>query len=112
MVDQFYQKVGEDALLGPVFNDFAKVDWSSHLPIMYGFWNNILNGTGEYSGRPFPKHIPLPIDAAHFERWITLFHQNMNELFQGNNAEMLKQRAVSIGHVFLSKLNHFKQSNT
>jgi hemoglobin len=32
MVDEFYDKVKSDALLGP---DFSHVDWPHHLPIMY-----------------------------------------------------------------------------
>lgn len=109
MVDTFYHKVQNDELIGPVFNDIAKVDWESHLPIMYGFWTNILLGTGEYNGRPFPKHIPLPIGKEHFDRWIALFHENMDEHFHGKNADLIKQRAVNIGGVFHSKLKYFKQ---
>jgi hemoglobin len=29
--------------------------------------------TGQYHGRPVPAHRPLPINAAHFDRWLGLF---------------------------------------
>ena len=29
--------------------------------------------TGQYHGRPVPAHTPLPINAAHFDRWLALF---------------------------------------
>ena len=35
LVDEFYKKANKDPLLGPVFNDIAKVNWEKHLPIMY-----------------------------------------------------------------------------
>ncbi|MBC6608077.1 group III truncated hemoglobin, partial [Hymenobacter sp. BT188] len=39
LVDTFYNKVNADALLAPVFNEFAHVDWPVHLPRMYDFWS-------------------------------------------------------------------------
>lgn len=110
MVDLFYDKVNQDEVLGPVFNDFARVDWNKHLPIMYRFWNTLLLYTQEYKGSPFDKHIPLPISAEHFERWVNLFHQNMDELFEGEVANQAKQRATSIAYTFRVKLEQIKQA--
>ena len=104
LVDGFYAKVGQDALLGPVFNDVAHVDWPRHLPVMYDFWSSLLLGTTRYHGRPFPKHVPLPIDAAHFQRWVALFEANVNELFVGTRAEEAKVRARGIATLFEHRL--------
>lgn len=106
MVDSFYKKVNQDSLLSPIFNDFAGVDWQLHLPKMYLFWGKMLLGKSGYEGRPFPPHLPLPIDATHFERWVSLFVQNIDELFIGEVAEMAKIRATSIAQIFQNKL-HF-----
>lgn len=35
LVDTFYDAVRADRILGPIFNDTAKVDWGVHLPKMY-----------------------------------------------------------------------------
>jgi len=105
MVDSFYKKVNQDELLSPVFNEIAKIDWDSHLPIMYGFWRNILFSTGEYAGRPFVKHAPLPINDIHFERWLALFNENLNELFEGPKTEEARFRAKTIGAIFSAKMN-------
>ncbi|MDP4662110.1 MAG: group III truncated hemoglobin [Salibacteraceae bacterium] len=110
MVDCFYQKVNEDELLGTIFNGIAKVNWDSHLSIMYGFWNNILFSTGEYNGRPFPKHLALPLTDALFDRWLLLFNQNLDELFNGPNTEIARSRAASIAAVFNAKYKHFKSN--
>ena len=41
MVDAFYQKVKQDPLLAPVFNEKI-ADWGPHLDTMYRFWNAAL----------------------------------------------------------------------
>ncbi len=73
MVDYFYDKVKSDALIGPIFNDTAKVNWEEHLPKLNHFWEDLLLGTNQYHGRPFPPHIPLNLKIEHFERWLLLF---------------------------------------
>ncbi|MFT5724377.1 MAG: hemoglobin [Bacteroidia bacterium] len=111
MVDSFYEKVNQDALLSPVFNDFAQVDWVSHLPRMYTFWESILFSTGTYQGQPFQKHIPLPVSVAHFDRWIALFVDNLDSHFIGEKAELAKHRAKTIAHIFKTKLKHLKKTS-
>ena len=73
-VDTFYKKVNKDELLSRIFNAIAKVHWESHMPTMYAFWTSLLLDAGIYSGRPFPKHLSLPIKQEHFDRWMELFH--------------------------------------
>ncbi|MBD2722339.1 group III truncated hemoglobin [Hymenobacter armeniacus] len=104
LVDTFYAKVNQDALLDPIFNGFAQVDWPRHLPNMYDFWSGLLLGTGRYRGRPFPKHVPLPIDASHFQRWVALFLMTVDELFAGPTAEEAKLRGQAIAQVFEARL--------
>lgn len=100
LVDAFYSRVQADALLRPVFNDVARVDWATHLPTMYDFWSSVLLGTSRYKGRPFAKHFPLPIGAAHFRQWLALFSASVDELFAGPKAADAKARAQSIGALF------------
>ena len=104
LVDTFYDHVNADPLLAPVFNEFAQVNWPAHLPRMYDFWSGLLLHTSRYQGQPFRKHIPLPIGGAHFERWLTLFHRTVDELFAGPVAEEARLRAQSIAHVFEARL--------
>ena len=73
LVDRFYGKVRCDALLGPIFNDVAQVDWPAHMATLYSLWETMLLGTGTYRGAPFPKHAVLPVEKAHFDRWLELF---------------------------------------
>lgn len=105
LVDSFYSKVRLDELIGPIFNDVAKVDWDEHLPKLYNFWEDLLFGTDNYSGRPFPPHMKLGLKPEHFERWLQLFDQTVDEKFTGLKAEEIKARAHRIAHNFTLNLN-------
>jgi hemoglobin len=104
LVDSFYKKVNADSLLGPVFNDEAQTDWSTHLPKMYSFWGTQLIGTMDYKGQPFPPHMRVVIDPRHFERWLRLFTETLDELFEGDIAELAKYKAQNIARIFQYKL--------
>jgi hemoglobin len=104
LVNSFYDKVVLDDLLAPVFNEQARVDWKDHMPRMYDFWDTLLLGSNNYKGQPFPPHALLRIDKSHFDRWIQLFTQTLDEHFAGLTAEMAKQKARNIGAVFSVKL--------
>jgi hemoglobin len=79
LVRRFYAKVREDAVLGPIFD--AKIhDWEPHLERMCAFWSSVALMTGRYHGSPMTKHMPLPIDAAHFDRWLALFEKTAGEI--------------------------------
>ena len=104
LVDTFYDKVNQDALLAPVFNEHARVNWEKHLPIMYRFWSSILLGTASYNGQPFPKHAFLPVNQEHFARWLQLFYETITENFRGPVAEEAKWRAANIARIFSNKI--------
>lgn len=104
MVDEFYARVNKDPLLSPVFNDYAGVDWDSHLPKMYKFWNSIVLGIPGYKGQPFPVHAKLPVHNEHFARWVRLFKENIDMNFEGPNAEQAKGRAEYIATIFQYKM--------
>src|SRR4051812_45071166 len=104
LVDRFYGKVNRDALLAPIFNEVAGVDWPSHLTTLYAFWESMLLGTGTYQGAPFPKHSVLPVEKAHFDRWLELFLTTVDENFSGPKAEEAKGRALSIADTFARRM--------
>ena len=111
LVDGFYTKVREDDLLAPVFNARIEDRWPQHLEKMYTFWQTTLLGEHTYSGRPFPPHATLPVGHQHFERWIKLFVQTVDELFAGEKAAEAKWRASKIAEMFEMKVHHFQKNN-
>ncbi|WP_207512511.1 group III truncated hemoglobin [Longitalea luteola] len=108
LVDSFYNKVRADETIGYLFNDVARVNWEHHLPRMYDFWENILFQTGSFKGNPMVVHTQLhqksPLNKAHFDRWQQLFMATVDELFDGEKAEIIKQRARSIATMMLIKV--------
>ena len=72
LVHGFYADVRADPLLAPIFAAIVE-DWAPHLAQMCAFWSSVVLMTGRYHGRPMEKHLPLPIAAAHFDRWLALF---------------------------------------
>lgn len=104
MVNLFYDEVKKDDLLGGIFHAVIGNNWETHLEKMYRFWEQLLFHQPLYHGRPFDKHVDLPVKPEHFERWIGLFNQSINSRFNGPNADLAKERAASIAAIFMHKL--------
>jgi len=75
----FYARVREDPMIGPVFAARIR-DWEPHLQRMCASWSSVTLMTGCYHGQPMQKHLPLPVDARHFDRWLALFEATAREL--------------------------------
>ena len=106
LVLSFYDKVKVDEQIGFIF---SRVDWEKHLPVMFNFWENTLFYTGGYTGNPVEAHRRIhsfvPLKEEHFQRWISLFTATVDELFEGEKAELAKQRAVSIATILRIKIS-------
>lgn len=79
LVRGFYERVREDAVLGPIFAARIEV-WEPHLEQMFAFWSSVALMSGRYHGQPMAKHLPLPVDARHFDRWLALFERTAHDL--------------------------------
>ena len=108
MVRRFYADVAQDGLLGPVFNDVARVDWSEHLPKLTAFWCRALLGITGYAGNPYRAHALIhaqrPFTPAHFERWLTLFHDTVELGWIGPRATAALELASNVARVHSHQL--------
>jgi len=95
LVHAFYETVRADPLLGPIFQARIR-DWPVHLDRMCAFWSSVMLMTGRYHGRPMEKHQPLPIDAAHFDRWLELFRRTAQAVCPPAHAALFIERASRI----------------
>jgi len=95
LVRAFYDKVRVDPVLGPIFDARIK-DWEPHLQQMFAFWSSVALMSGRYHGTPMVKHVPLPVDAAHFDRWLDLFETTANEVCPPEAAAHFVERARRI----------------
>ena len=107
----FYSKALADNVIGHIFTDIAKLDLAEHLPVITDFWEMLLFGNGnfqkKYGRSPMQKHVELNekirLEKLHFERWLKLFSETIDENFQGFYAGLAKQRAVSIAQTMILK---------
>jgi hemoglobin len=108
LVTKFYEKVIADPLIGPIFTEVVQVNWEKHLPVMFNFWENALFYTGNYSGNPMMSHQRLneifPLQEQHFNQWVLLFTETVDELFEGEKANLAKQKALSISTILRIKI--------
>jgi hemoglobin len=97
LVDSFYARVRLDPELAPVFLRAIPGDWQPHLTKMYAFWSSVMLTSGRYKGNPVVKHLALPgIQPALFERWLTLFNETCDELFDAGISEEFRGKAARI----------------
>ena len=95
LVRRFYRNVRKDAVLGPIFE--ARItDWEPHLARMTAFWSSVALLSGRYHGRPMDAHLPLPIDARHFDIWLGIFEQTAHDVCQPEAAAHFIERARRI----------------
>lgn len=94
MVETFYTRVREDALLSPVFERRLSGSWPEHLDRMVDFWSSVLLATGRYRGNPKARHHGIEeMRAEHFDRWLELFEEVLHEVFPEHVAEDMLWRA-------------------
>jgi hemoglobin len=101
LVDTFYTRASKDELLAPIFEGRMS---HHHLDPLYRYWQTILLEEKTYEGIPFPKHSDLPLTHHHFDRWLSLFHQTIDDLFTGPRADTAKFRAIRMSEVFRFKM--------
>jgi hemoglobin len=108
LVNTFYDSIKQNKILGYIFTDVAKVDWDTHLPKMYSFWESILLDSHSYNGNPMVKHIALSkitsITDVEFSEWMSVFTIAVDELFEGEKANEAKLRAGNIARLMLHKI--------
>ena len=107
MVDTFYNKVREDELLKDIFNNVIQDKWPIHIEKMYRFWQTVLLEEHTYSGSPFVPHAKLPVDKAHFERWLLLFNETIDNLFKGEKAQRAKWQGERMAEMFHHKIQYY-----
>ncbi len=109
VVTLFYDKVKNDKEIGFFFTQVVKINWETHLPVMCSFWENVLFFTGNYDGDPLTTHRNVHqkyrTGATHFQRWLALFVQSVDDLYEGAKAEAMKEHARKIAAVMLKNID-------
>lgn len=109
LIHTFYDTIMDDEEIGYFFTEVVSLDLKHHLPKIADFWETTLFHTAKYKGNPLIPHLAMhqksTMTKAHFDRWVKVFCETVDELFTGSMAETAKQRAQSIATVMLIKIN-------
>jgi hemoglobin len=97
LVDRFYDRIREHPVLGPVFESRVR-DWTAHKHRLTAFWCSTALRTGSYRGNPMAMHRELPVDAGHFEHWLSLWRDTVGETLPEAAAGHMTELAERIGH--------------
>lgn len=110
LVDRFYERVQLDPQIGPVFNE-AIEDWPAHLALLKNFWASVLLGAGLYRGNPLATHLKLPLEPAHFQRWLELFAQTAKEVMAPEDAELIIRKSQQIARNFQAVIAYQREQD-
>tara|TARA_R110002072_G_scaffold7503_2_gene40638 strand:+ start:391174 stop:391554 length:381 start_codon:yes stop_codon:yes gene_type:complete len=114
LVNSFYEKVREDKTIGYIFTEVAAVNWDTHLPKMYQFWETVLLGKMSFKGNPMETHIQLSkkteMEQKHFDSWLGMWCETIDEHFKGEIAEDAKKRGHNIAGLMLYKIGNVQKA--
>lgn len=109
LIRTFYGRVRQHREIGPFFNETI-TDWTEHINKLSDFWETNLFFKKAYKGNPLQAHISVDnnfdnsIEQAHFGNWLELWFSTIDDLFQGENAHLAKERARSMAHMIFIRL--------
>jgi hemoglobin len=118
IISVFYERTLADPIIGFIFTDIAGIDLEHHLPIIGDFWEDVLFSPGKekrYQGNTLAVHLALADKVAlrpgHFTRWLFLFERAIDSLNEGQQAELMKQRARRVAKSISAALSARKRSD-
>lgn len=103
LVSSFYSKVRKNEKIGYFFNEMID-DWPAHLEKLTDFWETNLFLVSKFRGNPMKAHKEVDehfnhsVEQAHFGEWLNMWFETLDELFEGEKANIAKNRARNIAH--------------
>jgi len=111
VVQTFYQSAIDDKEIGYIFTDVAQLNLQEHIPVICDFWETVLFGKMVYKGSVVHKHILLnnksKLLPEHFERWLNIWGSTIDDLYAGEKADEMKNRAYMMAEMMKHKINYF-----
>jgi len=88
LVDNFYKKVISDSSIGHIFRDHLSMDLTEHLP------NRLTS-----------------LKKIHFDNWIKLWTETVDDMFIGDTADKAKQKAITMAELMQYKIRKSEDNN-
>lgn len=116
LVRTFYAKIRANEEIGHYFNETI-TDWEAHLEKLTDFWENNLFAVRKYFGDPLKVHVEVDEKFHHtvtpdvFGLWLNLWFEALEELFEGENVEILKRRARKMGTFLMISIYENRAKN-
>jgi hemoglobin len=101
LIRKFYDKLLADEQIS---HFFIQLNLEEHIPKVADFWAFILVDRPGYSNNMMTAHAKLTLTEKDFERWLELFHWTIDELFEGEKANLAKERSKLIAWTMKSKM--------
>jgi hemoglobin len=97
LVERFYSRARTHPLLAPAFaqaaGDNPDAWWAQHIDKLTDFWSSVAGGPPMYQGRPAPAHEGFGIGPEHFDVWLDLWREALEETVPPRAAADLYGRA-------------------
>lgn len=100
LIKTFYDSL----LRSSIKHHFIHLKLEEHLPRIESFWNAMLFPDHVYAQNLMEKHAYLKLQKEDFKVWLAIFGQTVDELFNGANAEMIKNRASGMSYIMQKNL--------
>ena len=116
LVNTFYEKVRKHPVIAPFFNEVIE-DWDEHLSKLADFWQANLFMERSFKGNPMKAHIAVDerfgnnIEQSHFGHWLELWFLTLDELFEGSNQVLAKERARNMAHILFLRIFQARQKS-
>jgi len=110
LVRTFYSEVIADELIGPFFieklgDDIKSDAWEEHLVLLTQFWRFVALYDDEYTGNPLRPHFDIVgLNKRAFERWLTLFYEAVDSVYDENAGRLFKEKSKEIAENFMRRL--------
>ncbi len=113
IIIRFYELSFLDERLGKIFKEISPLHLETHIPLVTDFWEGILLDGDKYRGNVTEKHFNVnkltTLTKTEFDNWYSYWEKAVNELFEGEKAEMAKFRARSIADIMSYKMDYINQ---
>lgn len=113
IIEKFYDLLLEDKKMLPFFKEIVQQNHlKKHISDIADFWSDVLFDTNSYKNNVMQKHVAkhtfMAFKKEHFIIWTSYFFKSINTKFNGEKAELMKNRATSIATVMQLKLEIYQ----